>query len=295
MPWYCPAFMIIAHISDIHLRPEGDLAHDVADTAAGLVAAVERLAALDPPAGAVLITGDLVDFPNAEAYAQLRRLLDPLPAPVYPIPGNCDDRASLRAAFADAGCLPEDGVFLHYAVEDLPVRLLALDTVKEGAKTGEMCKERLSWLKDRLAEAPGRPTVILMHHPPFRTGVPFMDSQGFAGADAFAEIVGAHENVERVLCGHLHRPVQRRFAGTLACVAPSTAFHMPLDLRPDAALGLVLEPAAGFLHVWGPGFGMVTHTLPLVEHPGPYPFRRRPAQDSEPGARHAGLDNPSQR
>ena len=269
--------MIFAHISDIHLRPEGDLAHDVADTAGGLAAAVERLAALDPPADAVFVTGDLVDVPDADSYAQLRRLLDPLPVPVYLIPGNRDDRAALRAAFADAGYLPGEGAFLHYAVEHLPVRFLALDTVKAGAKTGEMCRERLAWLEDRLAEAPERPTVILMHHPPFKTGVPFMDGQDFEGADAFAEIVGARGNVERVLCGHLHRPIQRRFAGTLACVAPSTAFHMPLDLRSGVELNLVLEPAAGFLHVWSPEIGMVTHTLPLVEHPGPYPFRRRPA------------------
>ena len=269
--------MIFAHISDIHLRPEGDLAHDVADTAAGLASAVERLAALDPPADAVLVTGDLVDTPDAESYAQLRRLLEPLPAPVYLIPGNRDDRTNLRAAFADAGYLPGNGAFLHYAIEDLPVRLLALDTLREGAKSGEMCAERLSWLDDRLTEAPDRPTVILMHHPPFKTGVPFMDGQEFEGADAFARIVGGHGNVERVLCGHLHRPIQRRFAGTLACVAPSTAFQMPLDLRRGADLHLVLEPAAGFLHVWSPGVGMVTHTMPLVEHPGPYPFCRRPA------------------
>ena len=273
--------MILAHISDIHLRPDGDLAHGVADTAGGLAAAVGRLAALDPPADAVAITGDLVDVPDAGSYAQLRRLLDPLPVPVYLVPGNRDDRAALRAAFADSGYLPENGAFLHYAVEDLPVRLLALDTVKVGAKTGEMCAERLSWLEDRLAEAPARPTVILMHHPPFKTGVPFMDGQDFGGAHAFAELVGAHGNVERVLCGHLHRPIQRRFAGTLACVAPSTAFHMPLDLRPRAELNLVLEPAAGFLHLWSPGVGMVTHTLPLVEHPGPFPFRRRPAPGGE--------------
>ena len=268
--------MILAHISDIHLRPEGDLAHDVADTAGGLVAAVERLAALDPPPDAVLITGDLVDIPDAASYARLRRLLAPLPAPVYLIPGNRDDRAALRAAFAEDGYLPENGRFLHYAVEHLPVRLLALDTAKDGAKTGEMCAERLAWVRDRLNEAPERPTVILMHHPPFKTGVPFMDGQVFAGAEAFAEIVAAHGNVERVLCGHLHRPIQRRFAGTLACVVPSTAFQMPLELRSGVDLSLVLEPPTGFLHLWSPDVGTVTHTLPLVEHPGPFPFRRRP-------------------
>ena len=101
--------MILAHISDIHLRPEGDLAHDVADTAGGLSGAVERLAALDPPADAVAITGDLVDVPDAGSYAQLRRLLAPLTAPVYLIPGNRDDRAALRAAFAGTATCPNRG------------------------------------------------------------------------------------------------------------------------------------------------------------------------------------------
>ena len=99
--------MIFAQISDIHLRPEGDLAHDVADTAGGLVSAVGRLAALDPSVDAVFVTGDLVDVPDAGAYSQLRSLLDPLRSPVYLIPGNRDDRANLRAAFADAGYFPE--------------------------------------------------------------------------------------------------------------------------------------------------------------------------------------------
>ena len=60
---------------------------------------------------------------------------------------------------------------------------------------------------------------------------------------------------------------------------------MPLDLRPEADLHLVLEPPAGFLHLWSPGIGMVTHTLPLVAHPGPFPFRRRPAPGAAPARR----------
>ena len=267
--------MIIAQISDMHLRPEGDLAHDVADTAAGLAGAVARLCAMEPPADAVLATGDLVDFPGPEAYRQLRELLAPLPMPTYLIPGNRDARGALRAEFAKDGYFPADGPFLHYVIDEHPVRLIALDPVIEGAKSGELCAERLAWLEARLAEAPGRPSVIFMHHPPFKTGVPFMDDQDFGGAEALEELVRRQPRVERILCGHLHRPIQCRFGGTIAAVCPSTAFHMPLDLRPDIDLALVLEPPAGFLHVWRQA-GMVTHLLPLADHPGPFPLRRRP-------------------
>ena len=268
--------MIIAQISDMHLRPAGDLAHDVADTAGGLAAAVERLRRMTPPPDVVLATGDLVDIPGAPAYGQLRRALSPLAMPVYVIPGNRDERQALRAEFGADGYLPEDGDFLHYVVESHAVRLIGLDTVIAGGKFGEMCARRLAWFDKRLTEDTERPTVVFMHHPPFKTGVPFMDEQPFTGANALADLVRRHPQVQLLACGHLHRPIQCLFANTLAAVAPSTAFQMPLELDPKVPLGVVMEPAAGLLHVWHPESGIVTHLLPLAEHPGPYPFRRRP-------------------
>jgi 3',5'-cyclic AMP phosphodiesterase CpdA len=269
--------MIIAQISDFHLRPAGSLAHDVVDTAGALASAVGRLARLRPPPDAVLATGDLADAGTPEDYRQLRRQLAPLPMPVYLIPGNRDGREALRAEFAPDGYLPAEGPFLNYAVERFPVRLIGLDTVDVGRKTGALCADRLAWLEARLAEHPRAPAVVFMHHPPFKTGVPFMDEQAFQGAESFERLIARHPQVERVLCGHLHRPILRRFGGTLAAVAPATCFQMPLDLEDGAGLGLVLEPAAGLLHLWSAETGMVTHLLPLAAHPGPFPFKRRPA------------------
>src|SRR2546430_13016955 len=37
-----------------------------------------------------------------------------------------------------------------------------------------------------------------------------------SGSDALARVIARHPQVERVLCGHLHRPIQFRFAGTIA-------------------------------------------------------------------------------
>jgi 3',5'-cyclic AMP phosphodiesterase CpdA len=93
--------MLIAQLSDLHIKPPGRLAYGRVDTAALLTAALADLTARRPAPDVVLLTGDLVDAGSAAEYAELRRLLAPLDCPVYVIPGNHDDRAGLRAGFAD--------------------------------------------------------------------------------------------------------------------------------------------------------------------------------------------------
>jgi 3',5'-cyclic AMP phosphodiesterase CpdA len=58
--------------------------------------------------------------------------------PVYLIPGNHDRRENMRLVFGGDSYLPMNGEFLHYTVEDLPMRLIGLDTVVPGKGHGEM-------------------------------------------------------------------------------------------------------------------------------------------------------------
>jgi 3',5'-cyclic AMP phosphodiesterase CpdA len=275
------ASMLIAQISDMHIRPEGALAYGRVDTAPYLARAVEHLLRLEPQPDVVLATGDLVDAGSAEEYARLRALLAPLPMPVYLIPGNHDARDALARAFPDHGYLPRGGRFLQYVVEDHPVRLIGLDTLVPGQTGGLLCEERLGWLAARLAEAPDRPTVIFMHHPPFVTGIAHMDAYGLARASEFADVVRRHPQVERVVCGHLHRPIQARVGGTLASTAPSTAHQVVLDLEDGNPLMFTMEPPACHLHVWRPGAGLVSHTSYIGDFDGPYRFSdgRKPQSD----------------
>jgi 3',5'-cyclic-AMP phosphodiesterase len=157
-------------------------------------------------------------------------------------------------------------------VDEGTVRLIALDTLTPGAPHGELCDRRLDWLSERLAES-DRPTILFMHHPPFECGLKeFDEARLTVGAERLAEIVRRHPNVERILCGHVHRPIQMRWAGTIASVAPSTAHQATLDLAPDAPLMYSMEPPAVTLHQWRPGTGLVTHLSYVGEYDGPYPF-----------------------
>lgn len=258
--------MLIAQISDLHVRVPGRLLYGALDTGGYAARAVASLAAGAPRPDVVLVTGDLVDAGAPDEYKYLRDLLAGLPAPYRLIPGNHDARAAMRAAFPDHGYLGGDG-FIQYVDDAFPVRLIGLDSLDDGRESGRLCRERLAWLDARLAEAPGRPTLIFVHHVPFRTGMAHFDAEAFAGADDFAAVVGKYRNVERVVAGHVHRPMQARWAGTLATSCPSTAHQFALDLTPGDKLDYVLEAPGYQLHTWLGDGGLVTHTVPIGAYP----------------------------
>jgi len=252
--------MIIAQISDFHVSLPGSPADERYRTAYHLGAAVARINAMTPSPDVVLATGDLVEGGAEEEYARLGDILASLAMPVLPIAGNHDHRDHLRLAFPDHPHLPTDGDFLQYVVDDYPVRLIALDTVIPGESGGELCAQRLAWLEQRLDEDRARPTLLFMHHPPFATGLVKMDMMGLRDPDGFAAVVSRHPQVERIVAGHLHRPIVRRFAGTVVSVCPSTAHQIALDIGNGEKLATVMEPPGIALHVWLPnGGGLVSH------------------------------------
>ena len=252
--------MLIAQITDTHISTPGSRNDRVFRTAEHLARAVAHLRGLQPQPDLVLATGDLVEQGGVDEYDRLREILAPLPMPVFLIPGNHDDRRNLAAAFSSHAYLPRDGGFVQYTVEDWPLRLVALDTLIPGASGGRLCAERLAWLEARLAEAPERPTLVFMHHPPFATGIAAMDELGLEGIDELAAVIRRHPQVERMACGHLHRTIVRRFAGTVACTCPATAHQIALDLHPARRLATVMEPPACMLHLWlGESEGLVSH------------------------------------
>ena len=264
--------MIVAQVSDTHVMTGGRLAYKVVDTASHLQRCIAHILALKQRPDAVVMTGDLTDGGKPEEYALLRELIAPLTMPVYLMPGNHDDRDALRAAFPDHAYLGRFPPFIQYAIEEHALRIVAIDTVIPRAAGGELCEQRLAWLASALAAQPQRPTLLLMHHPPFVTWIGHMDDIGLADAQPLARIVAQHPQVERVLCGHLHRSIQVRFAGTIACTAPSTAHQVSLDLARDAAPTFAMEPPGYLLHAWSATTGVVTHTAVVGEFAGPYSF-----------------------
>lgn len=264
--------MLIAHISDPHLRPRGRLYQELVDSNAMFEAALDQLAALDVRPDLVLISGDIVDEGTPGEYAAAREMLARIEGPLLLIPGNHDERAAFRAAFHDHRYLPAEGP-LHFAVGDHgPVRIVGFDVTVPGEHHGEADEAACGWLDATLAAEPDRPTLVMMHQPPILSGIPYIDEYNCRGGERLAAVLARHKQVERLLCGHVHRFMQARFGGTLLIGAPSTTTAIALRLAPDAEPASFVEPPALLLHRWMPGSGLLTHFVPIGCFPGPLPF-----------------------
>ena len=266
---------LLVQLSDPHIRAPGQLAYGRIDTAPYLARAVRHIGRLPQRPDAVVITGDLCDFGRAAEYAHLRSLLAPLTMPVFLLPGNHDAPDALRQAFPSHTYLGAEGSGpVHFSVALGALQLIALDTSVPGQSHGALDPAQLDWLDRELQQQrqQGRGVILALHHPPFRTLIGHMDRIGLLqGAEALAAVVARHPHVERVICGHLHRSIQVRFAGTIALTAPSPAHQICLDLAEDAASAWSLEPPAMLLHAWD-GARCVSHLQTIGDHDGPYPF-----------------------
>lgn len=156
--------MLIAQLSDLHVRPAGELYKGVADSNRMLREAIDHLLALDQRPDLVLLSGDLVDEGQPQEYANAVELLRAL------------------------------------------------------------------------------------------------------------TIIRSFSNIEAVLCGHVHRSMIRRWAGTVVIACPSTTTEIALQLHVDAPSQSYLAPPACMLHLWDPAQGLVSHLSHIGQFAGPFPF-----------------------
>ena len=104
--------------------------------------------------------------------------------------------------------------------------------------------------------ASGR-VALALHHPPFLTGIKWMDDSGFVGLADLEAVLTEHP-VERIMSGHIHRAITTTVAGIPTVTCPSSIHHVDLDLEPEAPISLILDPPSYLLHHIGPN-SWVTH------------------------------------
>ena len=189
-------------VSDPHIVAEGRTPRGV-DTANRLAQAIADINRRHADAAGCLFLGDLTDDGAAGSYDVFAQLVAALRIPRYLTIGNHDHRASFLARFPDT---PSDAAgFVQQAIDLPDLRLLVLDTVDEGSHVGRLCEPRLRWLDESLDRAAATPTVVCLHHHPWRLGMS-VDWAMLQDADDLAAVIRHHPQVRLIVSGHVHRP-----------------------------------------------------------------------------------------
>lgn len=244
--------MLIAQVTDCHIG--FDPSDPEEDNVRRLRAVLAALSDGPNRPDLLLLTGDLTNGGEPAMYARLAELLAHCPFPVRLVPGNWDNRQTLRATFAETECA--DG-FIQLEVPLPGLRLIALDSTEPGRHGGAFCEVRAKWLSERLDADPETPVIIAMHHPPVETGLEWLDcGAGEAWVQRFAQAIAGRSQIKAIIAGHLHRTIHTSLSGIPLIVCPASAPHVTLDLssiEPDLPDGRPLvtdEPAGYALHRW---------------------------------------------
>lgn len=251
--------MIVAQLSDTHITSDR-----FDEAALRLQKAVDHILKLPVLPDVVFVTGDCVNNGQFAEYEIFKGLLRPLSMPIYVIPGNHDSRQQMLSLFPEQGDQALEG-FIQFTVDTGDLRLIALDTHTVSRDEGNLCEKRLHWLDQRLAEQPNQPTIIFMHHPPVMMGLEIMDRMGLMDADAFLEVIGRHHQIERIVTGHVHMALTRRFAGSIVMSCPSTMHAMLPDIGNPKLVNVLMESPACLIHAWRETTGLVTYTSNICE------------------------------
>ncbi len=194
--------MKFVHITDIHLGKEGEHLNGGVPSER-LDACLKDITRWHPDTSFAVISGDLSEFAEESSYRFLKSRLESLPFPCFLMIGNHDERATFLSVFENH---PQDqhGFIQHRHETDEKV-FLFLDTTKDGANVheGQLCTNRLEWLKVQLIDAGDKPTYLFIHHPPFDIGIPWIDEIKLVEFEDFSRTLSHGRNIKHVGSGHI--------------------------------------------------------------------------------------------
>lgn len=248
---YPPATHLIVHISDTHFLGEAQALYGTLDTDSTVHRAMAQLARSGLRPDAFILTGDIADQGEADAYRRVRDIIEAaaerLGAAVIWVMGNHDVRSAFRTELLRevGSSAPVDGVF-----DIKGLRIIALDTSVPGYHHGEISSDQLAWLSEVLSEPASNGSILALHHPPVPTPLPLMSLLELRGQARLVEVV-AGSDIRAILGGHLHYATTGLFAGIPVSVAASTCYTMDLGAPQRELTGVNGGQSINLVHVYG--------------------------------------------
>ena len=207
----------ILQITDTHLfAGETDTLLGI-NTLHSYPAVLDAIVKQQLPADLIVATGDLVQDQSTRAYQRFTDGIARLPAPCVWLPGNHDYQPSMAQELAAAGISPSKQVLLGDQWQ-----ILLLDSQVQSVPHGELSDDQLIWLDNCLAQQPDRHTVVMLHHHPLASGCTWLDQHSLRNSHMLAEVLTRYQNIEGILCGHIHQDLDVMWNGIRMLATPST-------------------------------------------------------------------------
>lgn len=265
---HAPARRTLIHISDTHLIA-GNVPHSGSfDPIANLRAMLDRIERIRD-ADALVITGDLTDLGETEAYLDLKRIVEPVASrmgiPVIWVAGNHDERPEMRRDLLGEDYSQKP---IRRAFDLDGLRLIVLDSTAPGWHHGEIGEEQLAWLAEKLDTPAPLGTILALHHPPLPSHVPMFDILELKDQPALAEVIRGSD-VRAILAGHLHYSMSGSFAGVPTYVAAASCYTMDVARPPREVNGMDAGQSFHLVHVYD---DQVTSTVVPVAAADPSDF-----------------------
>jgi Predicted phosphohydrolases len=195
------------------------------------------------PADLILATGDLVHDNSEAGYRAFRKHFESLNVPVYALPGNHDDPATLRQVLKGGNVMAAQSACKGYW------QFILLNSTMPGWDGGHLDERELGLLEQCLKLYPHHHALVCLHHPPVPIHSRWMDRIGLDNPDAFFAVLDRFHQVRGVLWGHIHQEFIQERGGVKLMGAPSTCFQFKpgedefsVDNRPPGYRWLALHP-----------------------------------------------------
>tara|TARA_Y100000385_G_scaffold82041_1_gene84019 strand:+ start:315 stop:1151 length:837 start_codon:yes stop_codon:yes gene_type:complete len=273
----------LIQLSDLHLVPPGKLTSKVLDTNAILEETINEILSKKDYFGQIdglVVTGDISDDGSMESYLSAYEKLSKLNVPILVIPGNHDLRDPMRKVFHENVQFSKNSSQFDWVFEFDETLIIGLDTLVEGENFGFLEEKSLDFLSHQLSNNSGSDLVLLIHHPPIKTGIYFMDQIGLTNTSDLSECLKATNRPIKILCGHVHGVYHGLLGIHPVVSAPSICSAFEFNRQEFAPVGFNRGPT-GYAYLETSSNGFWT-SIPSNYGNGPLKFSDGSKINTEP-------------
>ena len=167
----------------------------------------------------VLLSGDLTQQAEAEAYQRLVKHCKAFSCPVYALPGNHDDVDLINLEFNETKIETEKSIIMA------GWHIVTLNSVIAGRTEGHLAESELAFLQKALQSKSTLPTLIVLHHHTQLVNGS-MDKVMLRNSLEFNTLIKGYPQVKVVLYGHVHQVYDQTINGIRYLASPSTCYQI---------------------------------------------------------------------